>query len=232
MKNAHLRFGTMLFHKSAGKLTNSFRLHMDRFIGERVTGEECRAHFLSVIGGDAQIAAARAIIADEQSFTVEGPGLSSVNAKLGKDAQCFRASIPLSSSKRQLRHLIAVSQEFGTMGQSLTGGRTLLAQSSPDYVWSSMAHIFGLPAVPEWADWFYKKLDDNLAITRIHGLGFNPVLVTGTKEEFLRWLSEGIKKAEIEFPQSNGPAVWPEIPLQRILLPDSNAHFENDRFLN
>jgi hypothetical protein len=59
-----------------------------------------------------------------------------------------------------------------------------------------MAHIFGLPSVPGWADWFYKKLDENLAIHRIYGLGFDPVLVTGTKEELLRWLSEGIAESQ------------------------------------
>jgi hypothetical protein len=223
MKNAHLRLGTMGFHRSVGNSVSRFSLHMDRFIGERVADGISRGHFVSVVGGDAQIAAASAIVSDQQNFTVEGPGLPSMNVNLGKDALCCRASLPLSTSKRPLRHLIAVSAEFAAMTNSEISGRTLLADSSRQFLWASMAQIFGLPAVPEWADWFYTKLDDNLAITPIHGFGFDPVLVTGTKAEFLQWLSEGIRKGEIRFPESNGPAVWPSISLQEILMPRSEV---------
>jgi hypothetical protein len=224
MKNAHLRFGTMGFHRSVGNSVSRFSLHMDRFIGERVADGISRGHFVSALGGDAQIAAASAIVSDQQNFTVEGPGLPSMNVNLGKDALCYRASLQLSTSKRPLRHLIVVSSEFAAMTNSETSGRTLLADSGREFLWTSMAQIFGLPAVPEWADWFYAKLDDNLAITPIHGLGFNPVLVTGTKAEFLQWLSEGIRKAEIRFPESNGPAAWPSLSLEEILSPHSEVY--------
>ena len=223
MKNAHLRMGKMTFSKTVGKSRTSFSLHVDRFIGERVSNDSPRAHFLSVFGGDAQIAAAHAIISEQESFSIEGPGLESLNANMGKDAQCYRASIALSTSKRSLRHLIAVSKEFGDQVNSDAKGRTLLADSSPHYLWSSIAHIFGLPALPEWADWFYEKLQDNLVITQLYGLGCQPVLITGTKEEFLRWLSAGIQKGEIQLPARNGPAIWPSISLQRILSVPANA---------
>ena len=221
MRNAHLSFATMGFHRSVGNSVSRFSLHMDRFIGERGGDGIAKAYVVSVVGGDAQIAATGAIVSDQQNFTVEGPGLASMHVNLGRDARCYRASIPLSTSKRPLRHLIAVSAEFAMAANSETNGRTLLANSDPEFLWTSIAQIFGLPAVPEWAAWFYKKLDDHIAITRIHGLGFHPVLVTGTKAEFLQWISEGIQKGEIQFPEVNGPAVWPAISLQSILLSDS-----------
>jgi hypothetical protein len=217
MKNAHLRFGTMRFHKAAGNSMSRFSIHMDRFIGERTDGAVAKAHFISLVGGDAQIAAASAIVSDQQNFDVEGPGVPVMHVTLGKDAQCYRASIQLSAGKRPLRHLVAVSEEFDAISRSDTNGRTLLAESGPEFVWASMAQIFGLPAVPEWAGWFYKKLNDNLAIRPIHGLGFRPVEITGTKQEFLRWLSEGIRKGEIQLPESDGPAVWPAISMERML---------------
>ena len=217
MKNAHLRVGKMTFSKTVGKSRTSFSLHVDTFIGERVSNNSPQAHFLSVFGGDAQIAAAHAIISEQESFSVEGPSLEQLNVNMGKDAQCFRASIALSTSNRSLRHLIAVSKEFGDQVNSDSKGRTLLADSSTEYLWGSIAQIFGLPALPEWADWFYQQLHNNLAITQLYGLGCRPVLVTGTKEEFLRWLSAGIQKGEIQLPQRNGPAIWPSIPLQHIL---------------
>lgn len=223
MKNAHLRIGKMTFSKTVGKARTSFSLHVDRFIGERVSNDSPRAHFLSVFGGDAQIAAAHAIISEQESFSVEGPGLEPLNANMGKEAQCYRASIALSTSNRSLRHLIAVSKEFGDQVNSDSKGRTLLADSSTEYLWSSIAQIFGLPALPEWADWFHQKLHNSLAITQLYGLGCQPVLVTGTKEEFLRWLSAGIQKGEVQLPERNGPAIWPSIPLQRILSVPADA---------
>jgi hypothetical protein len=228
MKNAHLRVGKMTFSKTVGKTRTSFSLYVDRFLGERVSNDSPRGHFLSVFGGDAQIAAAHAIISEQESFSVEGPGLDQLNLDLGQDAQCFRASITISTSKRPLRHLIAVSKEFGNQLNSDSKGRTLLADSSPEYLWASVALIFGLPALPDWADWFYHKLWKNLAITNLYGLGCRPVLITGTKEEFLGWLSMGIQKGEIQLPEQNGPAIWPTIPLQRILLAPADTSAENN----
>lgn len=219
MKNAHLRIGTMTFSKIAGKSRTSFSLHADRFIGERISGDSPRAHFVSVFGGDAQVAAAHAIISEEESFSIEGPGLEHLNVNMGKEAKCYRASISLSSNKRPLRHLIAVSKEFAEQGSSDSRGRTLLADSGSEYLWGSVAQIFGLPALPEWAGWFYQELCNNLAIRPLYGLGCRPALVTGTKQEFLHWLSAGLQKGEIQLPERNGPAIWPSIPLQQILLP-------------
>lgn len=207
----------MGFHRMVGNSTSRFSVRMDRFIGERSNTDIGKAHFISVFGGDAQIAAANAIVADQLSFTVEGPGLPTMNTTLGKNAQCFRASIPLSSCARALRHLIAVSEEFGTAAHSETSSRTLLADSTPDFVWASIAQIFGLPGLAEWADWFYSRLDDNLSISPIFGLGLQPVAIAGTKAEFLGWLSKGIRAGEIRLPESNGPAVWPSFALERIL---------------
>jgi hypothetical protein len=218
MNNAHLRLGRMSFHRTIGNTVSRFSLRMDRFIGERGDGGTGKAHFISVFGGDAQIAAVNAIVADQLNFTVDGPELAAMNVTLGKNAQCYRASIPFSVNARPVRHLIAVSEEFGAVAHSETGSRTLLAESSPDFVWASIAQIFGLPAVPEWAEWFHSKLDDHLAITPIFGLGLRPVAITGTKAEFLGWLSEGIRKEEIKLPEFNGQQVWPKITMERILL--------------
>lgn len=228
MTNAHLRVGKMTFSKTVGKSRTRFSLHVDRFIGERVSNGSPQAHFLSMFGGDAQIAAAHAIISEQESFSIEGPGLEPLNATMGKDAQCYRASIALSTSNRSLRHLIAVSKEFGDQVNSDSKGRTLLADSGPEYLWGSIAQIFGLPALPEWANWFYQKLHNNCAITQLYGLGCQPVLVTGKKEEFLRWLSAGIQKGEIRMRERNGPTIWPRIPLQRILLTPGDSLTEND----
>jgi hypothetical protein len=226
MKNAHLRFGTMSFHKLVANSMSHFSIRMDRFMGERVPNDNAKAHLLSVLGGDAQIAAAAAIISEEHAFNIEGPELPPMNVSLGKGAHCYRASIQLSTSKRPLRHLVAVSEEFGSITNLETTGRTVLVESSADFVCTSLTQIFGLPMLPEWAEWFHNKLTDNLAMSPLYGLGVQPVLVTGTKTEFLRWISEGIQKREIQLPPKNGRAVWPKMELDAILLPNP---IENDQ---
>jgi len=220
MKNAHLRFGKMTFTKLVGKSPTSFSLIMDRFIGER-DGKAFKAHILSVFGGDAQIAAASAIVSESEYFSVEGPGLPSTHTTMGQDAEFYRASIQISTSKRPLRHLVAVSKQFVNATQ--TDGRTVLPENDSDYVWASIAQSFGLPGIPQWSQWFYKKLHDYLAITPLMGLGCRPVLVSGTKEEFLRWLSDGIRKDEIQFPKQNGPARWPDMKLDQLLLATASS---------
>src|SRR6266568_7011610 len=77
MKNAHLRFGWLTYVKSTEKTTTSIKLHLDRFIGEVLPDppRQAKAHLLSVIGGDTQIAAITAAVSMGERFMVEGPGI-------------------------------------------------------------------------------------------------------------------------------------------------------------
>jgi hypothetical protein len=62
------------------------------------------------------------------------------------------------------------------------------------------AERFGLPVVPEWADWFMGELKRRRAICPLAGLGCSPVLVTRTKARFLSWISRGLRRGAIKFP--------------------------------
>ena len=73
MKNAHLRFGHLVYTRVLKKTTTRFKLPLDRFIGESESNSELKAHLISLIGGDTQIAALSAAIANSDSFTVETP---------------------------------------------------------------------------------------------------------------------------------------------------------------
>ena len=77
MKNAHLRFGWLTYYKRTDKTTTTFKLRLDRFIGEVLPGAPRRgkAHLISVVGGDTQIAAVNAAISMDENFQIEGPGL-------------------------------------------------------------------------------------------------------------------------------------------------------------
>ena len=136
MKNAHLRFGWLTYVKSTEKTTTSIRLHLDRFIGELLpdSPRQAKAHLISVIGGDTQIAAISASIFMADRFIVEGPSVQSIRVCLERNAELFKGSIQLAGRKKPLRHLVALSEEFAAGNTSATSGRALLASSGAGFV--------------------------------------------------------------------------------------------------
>jgi hypothetical protein len=93
-------------------------------------------------------------------------------------------------------------------------------------MWASLAHIHGIPGVPEWANWFAGELDSHKAIVRALGIGCNPVLVKGEKEQFLDWLSWGVEGEAIRFPAEPGSIRWPRLNLRDMFLPAACSYTE------
>jgi hypothetical protein len=221
MKNAHLRFGWLTYVKSTEKTTTSIKLRLDRFIGEVLPDppRQAKAHLISVIGGDTQIAAVSAAISLGDRFMVEGPDVQPVRVCLERNAQCFKGSVQVAGRKKPLRHLIGLSEEFASNNMSASAGRILLAGSEKQFMWASVAHIHGIPGVPDWADWFAGELDSHKAIVRALGIGCSPVLIKAEKEQFLDWLSWGVESGAIRFPAETGSIRWPSVSLQDLFLP-------------
>lgn len=218
MKNAHLRFGWLMYVKSTEKTTTSIKLRLDRFIGE-ISPEpprQAKAHLISVIGGDTQIAAISAAVSMADRFIVQGPNLQPVRVCLERNAQCFKGTVQLPGRRKPLRHLVAISEEFASGGNSTRSGKTLLASSNSQFVWASIADTYGIPGIPEWADWFREQLRTDCAITTALGIGCNPVIVSGGKEQFLDWVSWGVESEAIRFPPDNKPVHWPAPSLKQI----------------
>ena len=208
MKDAHRRFGWLTYvNTSAGK-TSTIRLRVDRFIGEVLPDQpkKAKVHLVSVIGGDTQIAAISAAVSTNGlSFEVEGPHFDRIVAFCDAKTNCYRGSIQAGESKRQYRHLVAVSKELAAQVRSANCHRLILANRGSQYVWSSVAAFYGLPVRPIWDDWFINRLECERAISPLLGIGCNPVLVKGSKQEFLSWIGHGLESGEIEFPEKNGP---------------------------
>ncbi len=218
MNNAHLRFGWLTYVKTTERTTTNFKVRLDRFIGEVLPDppRQAKAHLISVVGGDTQIAAISAAISLGDKFMVESPGVAPVRACLERNAVCYKGALLLSGRKKPLRHLIAVSEELAS-ATSGNMGRTLFASSHPDFLWTSLAHIHGLPGIPEWAQWFHRQLGVRNALRPLLGIGCEPVLVRGQKQQFLDWMREGIERGELRFPESCGPVQWPTLSLSHIL---------------
>lgn len=217
MKNAHLRFGWLTYVKSTEKTTTSIGLHLDRFIGEALPDPPRQAK-VSVIGGDTQISAISAAFSIGDRFMVEGPEVQPIRVCLDRNAQCFKGSIQLPGRKKPLRHLIGMSEEFATGNMSPNSGRTLLAGSEKDFVWASIAQIYGIPGIPEWAEWFSEELKTHRTLTHVLGIGCDPVSVKGGKTQFLDWLSWGVESGAIRFPAKACAILWPQVSLENMFL--------------
>ena len=218
MKNAHLRFGWLTYVKSMEKTTTSIKLRLDRFIGEVLPDppRQAKAHLVSVIGGDTQISAISAAISMGDRFMVEGPHVQPIRVCLERNAQCFKGSIQLAGRKKPLRHLIGISEEFASNSTPASTGKALLVGSNSGFIWASIAHIYGIPGIPEWADWFAGELNTHHALIHALGIGCDPVIVKGEKEQFLDWLNWGVESGAIPFPADTGSIRWPRMSLENI----------------
>jgi hypothetical protein len=209
MKNAHERFGVLEYTKRMKDTTTRIRWRLDRFIGEVEEGRNGKAHLISDLGGDSDVGAIWAAVIEQNLFTVEAPGFDPLTASLGEDAQCFRGTITIPGPK-PIRHLVAISAELAKTrpGMDPGGRRTIICDNDPTFVLYRIAQRFGLPVVPEWAGWFNEELNRRGAIKPLIGLGCTPVLVSGTKKLFLKWIRRALRHRQIEVPESNGPVHW------------------------
>src|SRR4029077_5353735 len=164
------------------------------------------------------ISAISAAIALEDRFMIEGQEVPPIRVCLERNAQCFKGSIQLSGRKKPLRHLTGTSEELILVNKSANTGRLLLAGSDKQFVLGSVADICGIPGIPEWAGWFEGELNTHHAIAPMLGIGCNPVIVKGEKEQFLNWLSWGVESDAIQFPGQPGPICWPGLSLKDIFF--------------
>jgi hypothetical protein len=209
MKNAHERFGVLEYTKRMKDTSTRIRLRVDRFVGEVDTEGICKGHLISALGGDSDVGAIWAGVVEQNHFTVELPGTDPLTITLGECAQCFRGTISI-ACRRPIRHLVAISAEMARTrpGVDPESKRTVLCSNDPTFMLYRIAQRFGLPVVPEWAEWFSEELSRHGAIKPLLGLGCSPVLVSGTKKLFLKWIGRALRQKRIRFPEGNRPVRW------------------------
>lgn len=211
MKNAHLRFGTLRYTRRTHDTTIDVGVRMDRLILEPRQDGCALAHLVSVVGSDADIGGIWAAILDSRTFWVSGPELENISATMGDKPQCWRGSLSIPGRKRPLRHLVAISRELAltTPGGDNGSRRTVLCGADPAFVLHRIGQRFGLPVVPEWADWFMEELQGRKAIAPLTGLGCSPIVAKGTGKSFLQWIGKAVKRHAIQLPETKRPINWP-----------------------
>jgi hypothetical protein len=72
--------------------------------------------------------------------------------------------------------------------------------------------------MPDWADWFAGEQRSHRAIMPALGIGCDPVIVQGQKEQFLDWLSWGVESEAIRIPASTGSIRWSSPSLHDLFI--------------
>ena len=212
MQNAHERFGSLEFVKRMKDTTTRIRAYIDRAVVESPKDGRGQpfAHLISLIGSDAEIGALWAGVAEGAFFQIHSPGYPTMTVSLGAEAQCFRGNVVVSNRERPVRHLVAISLDLAKTkpGADREGARTVLCGDDPVFVLYRVAARFGLPVVPGWAPWFMTELTKRKAIRPLLGVGCSPVLVSGNKATFLKWIGGALKDGSIRIPEQNCPITW------------------------
>ena len=206
MKNAHERFGKLIYRRRTEKTATNLRVFLDAFVGE----DRGKAHLVSLVGGDVEIGALAAAFANGDSFTVVDPYGEESIVSLGEKPLCFRGSITVPGRKRPLRHLVSCSQE---LADNTSDGKLLLVSDDPLFIWSSLVCHYGLPATPAWGPWIISQLQQQKRIQQLPGFGYSGVAIKAKRKELLALLRRGLRNHLLAFPPSNGAVEWPEIRL-------------------
>ena len=215
MKNAHERFGWLEFEKQLRDTRTRIRVALHRFIGEPTERKEASGicHFVSVFGNDVDVGAIWAAIAGQEWLTVAGPGVAQRRVSLGKDPRIFRGTVTVASRTRSVRHLVALSAQ---MADDTDVGRIILSQGDPEFVLYRISQRLGLPVHPSWANWFWNALVQQDRIQSLDGLGYRPLAVAGTRDEFLQWIGTAVKEKEIEIPEEGNSVKWKSFPAKSL----------------
>ena len=203
MQNAHLRMGKLTFVRQTRDTITNVSVHLDRLVAERApdSSTATELHFVSVFGGDQDIGAMIAAAHEGLRFQI-GIGPQGFIGTLGEKPVVYRVSLQVPGRKRPVRHAVILSTAFfeTTFGAKNEARRTVLFDSSAQFVLHRLAVRFGLPILPAWADWFRNELQRRGLVQDLIGLNCDPIAVKGTKLRMLRILSQGLRRRSISIP--------------------------------
>jgi hypothetical protein len=75
----------------------------------------------------------------------------------------------------------------------------------------------GLPADPQWGDVVLGGMRRDKLIRRLDGIGCNPAVVLGTREDFMAGIGHARSLGQLPSPEKNGPIMWPHYAIRNAL---------------
>ena len=219
MQNAHLRMGKLTFVRQARDTITNITLSLNCLVAEPPDSQTAISlHLVSVFGGDQDVGAVLAAAHEALRFRVS-IGAREFVGTLGEKPVIYRASLQIPERKRPVRHAVLLSKIFfeTTLGANSEARRTVLYDDTPEFLLHRLTVRFGLPVLPEWAEWFSMELRRRGMVEELIGLNCSPIAVKGTKLRLLRILSQGLRRKAIEIPTQIA-AVVPASPATSSLV--------------
>jgi hypothetical protein len=211
MQNAHLRLGRLEYVRQTEVTNTRVSLHVDRYVGD---GEQ--AHLLSVFGGDAEVGAIRAAIYEQHAFHVTFPNGTNKTVKLGPDANCYNGSLSI-GPKRAVRHLVAVSAALQANGSAGVTYLVHLDAETKELAWATVVGLLGVPADPGWGETVLGGMRRDKLIRRLDGIGCNPAIIHGTRQDIMDRIGETLRAGLLDFPDKSGPILWLRFDIRETL---------------
>jgi hypothetical protein len=69
----------------------------------------------------------------------------------------------------------------------------------------------GTSGSPDMGELVWSALVQQKRTQPLDGLGYRPLAVSGTKDEFLQWIGTAVKEREIEIPEEGNSIHWNSI---------------------
>lgn len=194
MENAHQRMGRLTFVRQTRDSVTDVSVHLEKLVAEAQDDRSATFHLVSVFGGDQEIGAVIAAAQEGLRFQTEC-GERRLLGTLGEKPAVYRASLQIPGRKRPVRHAILLSRTFyeTTLGANSEARRTVLFDSAPAFVLHRLSVRFGLPILPEWAEWFHSEVIRRGAVEPLVGWNCTPIVIKGTKLRMLRLLGQGLR---------------------------------------
>ena len=92
-----------------------------------------------------------------------------------------------------------------------------LEQTTQDLTWATVVNLLGLPADPRWGNVVLGEMRKDKLIRRLDGIGCNPAVVIGSREDFMTRMGQARALGLLPFPAKNGPVVWPHYTVRDVL---------------
>jgi hypothetical protein len=195
--------GTLAFVRQTRDTITNVSVYLERVVAEQPPDSKSTTelHLVSVFGGDQEIGATLAAAHEGLRFQVRIGGSEFVGT-LGEKPVVYRSSLQIPGRKRPVRHAVILSKALfeTTFGAKSEARRTVLFDSTANFVLHRLGVRFGLPVLPDWSDWFRQELDRRNLVEELVGLNCHPIAVKGTKLRLLRILSQGLRRKAITIP--------------------------------
>jgi hypothetical protein len=201
--------GKLNFVRQTRDTITNITLSLNCLVAESVDARSATSlHLVSVFGGDQDVGAVIAAAQEALRFNVMIESQEFIGT-LGEKPIVYRASLQVAGRKRPVRHVVLLSKALfeTTLGANSEARRTVLFDDTPDFVLHRLAVRFGLPVLPEWAEWFSLELRRRGMIEELVGLNCDPIAVKGTKLRLLRVLSQGLRRKTISIPTTSASLI-------------------------